>query len=248
MEKSNKQKFAQLLQLELNKIGVSLNARQAEKFDLLGESMLADPLYKSVSKIFEPSEIVMKHFLDSLVPLAFSLPCWENSKLILDLGTGGGFPMLPLAIMMPEARFIGVDSRLKSVEFVGRMANGTGLNNVSAKHSRIEELGRDKKFREKADLVICRALSAVRTLFEYCVPLVKNKGYALFYKGPKLEIELKESESAMKELGISKQQVILKELQEEVFGFSRGYLLVNKLKSVPDLYPRKSGMPTAKPL
>ncbi len=248
MEKSNKQNFAQLLQLELNKIGLSLNPGQAEKFDLLGKSMLADPLYKSVSKIFEPSEIVMKHFLDSLVPLAFALPCWENSQLILDLGTGGGFPMLPLAIMLPGAKFIGVDSRLKSVEFVGRMASCTGLTNVSGKHSRIEELGRDKKFREKADLVICRALSAVRTLFEYSVPLVKNKGYALFYKGPKLETELKEAETAMKELGINKQQIVFKELQEDIFGFSRGYLLVNKEKSVSDLYPRKNGLPTAKPL
>lgn len=248
MEKSNKQNFAQLLQIELNKIGLSLSARQEEKFNLLGASMLADPLYKSVSKIFEPAEIVMKHFLDSLVPLAFSLPCWQHGKLILDLGTGGGFPLLPLAIMMPEANFIGVDSRLKSVEFVARMADCTGLNNVSVKHARIEELGRDKKFRERADLVICRALSAVRTLFEYCVPLVKNNGYALFYKGPKLEAELKEAKTAMKELGINKQQVIFKELQENIFGFSRGYLLVNKLKSVSDLYPRKNGMPTARPL
>lgn len=240
--------FVNLMQPYLDGLGLKINKHQIDQLNALGNSMLADPLYPSVSKIFDPEEIALKHFLDSIAPLKFNLPCWEKAKTIIDLGTGGGFPALPLAVMLPHCKILGVDSRQKSVEFVARMANSIGLKNVGVKHSRIEELGRLPEFREKTDLVICRALSAVRTLLEYTLPLTRVGGYTLFYKGPKLDLELQEAEGAMKALAVTRQQLSFFQLDEPELPFSRGYLLVEKKQPVSDKYPRKNGQPSSSPL
>jgi 16S rRNA (guanine527-N7)-methyltransferase len=236
------------MQPYLQNLGLKLTNWQIEKINLLGNSMLADPIYKSVSKIFEPEDIALKHFLDSIAPLKFDLVCWKKAEQVVDLGTGGGFPLLPLAIMKPECRFLGVDSRQKSVEFVARMAEATGLENVRVKHARIEELGRDSQHREKNDLVICRALSAVRTLLEYTLPLTRDGGFSLYFKGPRLEQEIADAATAMRELGVAEGQLSFYELSEPEIPFSRGYLLVEKKNSVPAKYPRKNGLPSSRPL
>lgn len=242
------QAFVSLMQPYLDALGIVLSQTQIEQFDLLGNSMLEDPLYPSVSKIFEPMDIALKHFLDSIAPLKFDIPCWKKPKKIIDLGTGGGFPALPLAIMLPDSKILAVDSRKKSVDFVERMAKAVGLKNVSVKHSRIEDLGRETEFREKTDLVVCRALSAVRTLLEYTLPLVKNMGYAFYYKGPKLDQEILEAGNAMQALFIGKKQISFYQLGEPQLPFSRGYLLVEKKRAIAEKYPRKNGLPSASPL
>ncbi len=231
----------------LEKIGVKLSDRQYEQLDALASAMLADPMYKSVSKIFDPQEMAMKHFLDSLAPLCFSLPQWK-SKTIIDLGTGGGFPSLPLAVALPESQIIAVDSRQKSVDFVSRMAAAADLKNVVTCHARIEEIGRDPKFRERADLVVCRALSAVRTLVEYTMPLARTGGSALYYKGPKLDEELAESANAFNIFSIAVDNVEILRLAPPELPFARNFLLIRKTCPVSERYPRKCGLPLEKPL
>lgn len=240
--------FGQILLPWLKKLEINLSKRQLEQFDALGSSLLSDPLYPSVSKIFDKEEIVLKHFLDSLAPIRFQFPCWKTARIVYDLGTGGGFPLLPLAVAFPEKEFTGVDSRSKSVDFVSRIAKAIDLKNVEVVHSRIEELGRNKAYREKADLVVCRALSSIRTLFEYTIPLAAVNGCLLFYKGPKMEKELEESANAMKKLGVQKSEMQFEILQEPELPFCRGYLLTLKKRPVSSLYPRKNGLPAAKPL
>ena len=171
-------KISDFIKSQINSLKIDLSDVQLNQIDLLAENMLKDPLYKSVSKIFELEEMAEKHFLDSLLPLCYNLPIWK-SRNILDLGTGGGFPCLPLAIALPNSSFTAVDSRQKSVDFVLRMAESIGLKNVKTIHSRIEDLGQDSNHREKYDLVVCRALSAVRVLAEYTLPLTKNGGWSL---------------------------------------------------------------------
>lgn len=231
----------------LESLGIILSSSQIEQMQHLLDVMLADPLYPSVSKIFAPEEIVTKHFLDSLAPLCFNLPLWKSQR-VLDLGTGGGFPCLPLAIALPESQFCAVDARQKSVDFVARMASAVGLKNVSVKHARIEDIGREKDFREKADLVVCRALSAVRTLVEYTLPLVKSGGWTFFYKGPRLDGELADSAGAFSAFFIAPADVELLHLTPPELPFERSFVAIKKLRPVPEKFPRKSGLPTSNPL
>jgi 16S rRNA (guanine527-N7)-methyltransferase len=209
--------------------------------------MLEDPLYKSVSKISDPNEIAIKHFLDCLIPFSLNIP-FEKSKTITDLGTGGGFPCLPFAIMLPNPNFFAVDSRKKSVEFVVRMSESIGLKNVTGVHSRIEDLGHDSKFREKSDFVICRALSSVRTLAEYTLPLTKNEGYSFYLKGPKLEEEVTDAANAFSILGIKPENLNYFRISPPKIPFERNFLLIKKESTIPVKYPRKSGLPNEKPL
>lgn len=236
-----------IVQDYLKALGINAEKDKLSQLDFLVKTMLEDPLYPSVSKISEIGEIATKHILDSLAPLTFKLPLWKAGKII-DLGTGGGFPCLPLAVFLPEAEFVAVDARKKSVDFVARIAEKTGLKNVKVYHSRIEDLGRLSLFREKSDLVVCRALSAVRTLIEYMLPLVKNGGHALMYKGPKLDEELADSSGAFNAFAVSEEDLTLLRLAPPELPFERNFLVIHKTRIVSDKYPRKSGLPTSRPL
>jgi 16S rRNA (guanine527-N7)-methyltransferase len=231
----------------ISKLKINLTETQLKQLDLLAENMLKDPLYKSVSKIFEIEEMAIKHFLDSLIPLTYSLPIWKSKK-ILDLGTGGGFPCLPLAIALPESNFTAVDSRQKSVDFVDRMAKLIELKNVKTIHSRIEDLGRDIKHREQYDLVLCRALSSIRVLSEYTLPLTKNNGWSFYYKGPKLDEELAEATNAFNLLGVEPENIEIYRLLPPEVPYERNFVAIYKKRSVAEKYPRKAGIPLSKPL
>lgn len=231
----------------LNLLKIKLNSVQENQINLLSEIMLADPLYKSVSKISDPEEVAMKHFLDCLVPFSSDVP-EITAKNIIDLGTGGGFPGLVFAIMLPESTITAVDARQKSVDFVLRMAKQSGINNIKGIHTRIEDLGRDALYREKADLVVCRALSAIRTLVEYTIPLTKNNGLSLYLKGPKLEEELNDAENAFKVFGIKPEDITISSIPDSILPFERNLVFIKKSISCQSKYPRKSGLPTSKPL
>lgn len=247
-EKSLTNNFVAVMQPYLEKINLIFSLEQILNFNQLGNAMLSDPMYPSVSKIFTVEEIALKHFLDSIIPIKFAFDAFQKSNQIVDLGTGAGFPLLPLAIMFPNKSFLGVDSRQKSVEFVARMAKKVGLNNVAVKHVRIEELGQNPEFREKSDMVICRALSALRTLLEYTMPLTRVGGYCFYYKGPKLDKELAEAANALKTFSVNESDMVFYSLDEPSIPFSRGYLQIQKKHPVPLKYPRKNGLPAAKPL
>lgn len=240
-------KISDFIKPYTDKLKIKLDDAQIEKLDLLAENMINDPLYKSVSKIFDKEEMAIKHFLDSLLPLCYSLPLWK-SRNILDLGTGGGFPCLPLAVALPKSHFTAVDGRQKSVDFVARMAESIGLTNVETIHSRIEDLGQDKSHREKYDLVLCRALSSVRVLAEYTLPLTKNNGWSFYYKGPKLDEEIAEASNAFKVLGVDTNNIEIYRLLPPEIPFERNFISILKNISVPAKYPRKSGTPLSKPL
>ena len=240
-------KISEYIKTYIDRLKINLENSQLEKLDLLAENMVKDPLYKSVSKIFDTEEMAVKHFLDSLLPLCYSLPLWK-SKNVLDLGTGGGFPCLPLAIALPESHFTAVDGRQKSVDFVARMAKSIELTNVDTIHSRIEDLGQNKAHREKYDLVLCRALSSVRVLTEYTLPLTKNNGWSFYYKGPKLDEEISEASNAFKILGVDSNNIEIFRLLPPEIPFERNFISILKNKSVPEKYPRKAGTPLSKPL
>jgi 16S rRNA (guanine527-N7)-methyltransferase len=237
-----------ILQPHLERLQLSLSVKQAARLENLQQAMLQDPFYPSVSKISDPTEIAEKHFLDSLAPLHLPLPCWKPSRMILDLGTGAGFPALPLAVFFPDKQIIAVDSRAKAVDFVARMTAAVGLTNVKVIHARAEELGRERLFRGKSDLVVCRALSAIRVLVELTTPLLRSQGFALYYKGPKLDEELAEAAAAMTALRIDPGSVHVATVKPPLLPFERGYVLLTKTHPTPEIYPRRNGLPASKPL
>lgn len=228
-------------------LNLPLDTRQLDQLQLLADLMLQDPLYKSVSKISDQEEVAIKHFLDSLVPLGLNAAIWKVDR-ILDLGTGAGFPCLPLAVALPDRNFVAVDARKKSVDFVARIADKAGIKNVKVCHARIEDLGQEKNFRESYDLVVCRALSAIRILVEYTLPLVKNGGQAFYYKGPKVQQEMFEAANAFKLFGVADSDVKLLQLLPPEVPYERNFVRILKRKSVPAIYPRKAGLPASRPL
>jgi 16S rRNA (guanine527-N7)-methyltransferase len=227
---------------------IPFSPEQEDRLEQLGRAMVADPLYPSVSKIFSPEDIALKHFLDSLVPLSLPLPCWQSQGTILDLGTGGGFPSMPLAIALPGRTVIAVDSKGKSVDFVERMKTQCGLTNLMPRQGRAEELGQDPAFREDIDLVVCRAVAAVRILLELCLPLVKVGGHLLMYKGPKCDLELQEAQKALQVLGVSRKDCSVHQLEPPAIPFSRSFILIRKEQSTVPAYPRRNGIPNSTPL
>lgn len=231
----------------VEKLNLPLNRQQLEQLQLLADLMLQDPMYASVSKISDPEEVAIKHFLDSLAPLGLNSEIW-GARQILDLGTGGGFPCLPLAVALPHSNFVAVDSRQKSVDFVARVAEKAGIKNVITRHARIEDLGRDTAFRERSDLVVCRALSAIRILIEYTLPLLKNGGHAFFYKGPKVQEELFEANRALSVFGVTAEEVELLKLLPPAVPYERYFVRILKKCSVQAAYPRKAGLPASRPL
>ena len=242
-------KFAPHLLSLAEPLGLEIPPSLVPRFEALGEALVADPLYPSVSKIFDPAEIASRHFLDALLPLALPLPCWKDrTGTILDLGTGGGFPALPLALFLPDRQVIAVDAKGKSVEFVQRIGAALGLTNLRTVLGRAEEIGHRKEFRESVDLVVCRAVAAVRVLVEYCVPLAKVGGHVLLYKGPNLDEELTESANAFSRLGIGANDRSRHVLEPPLTPFSRGFVLIEKKRPTADTWPRRNGVPSSKPL
>lgn len=229
-------------------LGLNLSPEQLIRLEDGCGQMLADPLYPSVSKIAIPEEIATKHILDSLAPLALDLPCWKGLQRMVDLGTGGGFPAMPLAVLFPESEVVAVDAKGKAVEFVTRMRDGLDLGNLVPHLGRAEDLGQRPGWRESFDLVVCRALAGVRVLVEYCLPLVRIGGYALLYKGPNLDTEMGEARNALRTLGVEPDEVRIFTLTPPRLPFERGYVLIAKTRPTPKTYPRRNGVPASKPL
>ena len=232
--------FKALLREYSTDLGLSLDERKVAALADLGSALLDDPLYPSVSKIREPEDIVLKHMLDSLAPLVVFPKLWHGSDDMLDLGTGGGFPALPLAICFPERKIVAMDARQKSVEFVARMAAALHLSNVHAIQGRAEVLGRDPAYRGRFSLVVSRAVAAV--------PFARVGGTVLMYKGPKIDEELAEAENALQMLQITPGKTVQETLGPPRFPFERGFLCLTKEKETPEAYPRRDGTPAAKPL
>ncbi|MBF0543427.1 MAG: 16S rRNA (guanine(527)-N(7))-methyltransferase RsmG [Candidatus Riflebacteria bacterium] len=240
--------FLAYIEKYLAECKIPLSAGMREKFEELGSNLLQDPFYSSVSKIKDEKDISEKHFLDSLLPLSLGLNLWNEASKILDLGSGGGFPGFPLAIFFPEKKVTALDSKNKSIEFINRIAEKTGITNIRAISGRAEEFGHEKKFREKFDLVVCRAVGDFRIILEYCIPFVRVGGFCLFYKGPKIDEEMCGAKNALEKMKIRAEGISVFSKSPPVIPFSRAWILISKKVETPAVFPRKNGMPASKPL
>ena len=198
----------------------------------------------NLTTITDMEEFILKHYVDSITCADAEEFLEANS--IIDVGTGGGFPGVPLAIAFPEKRFILIDSLNKRVKIINDLCAELGIKNVKAIHGRAEELGRQKNLRENFDLCISRAVANMSTLSEYCLPFVKIGGTFIAYKGPNCREEIENAELAIEKLGGEVYGVFYNEL--EGFNFDHVLVYVEKINSTPKKYPRKAGTPAKEPL
>ncbi len=176
-----------------------------------------------------------------------STPATRNSQLrVLDVGTGGGFPLLPLALSLPSAHFVGVDSTQKKIDAVRRITDQMGMKNVELIAGRAEVLGHEKKFREQFDVVTARAVAEINVLLEYCSPLVKPGGRIILWKSMNVDQELKESERVQKEFRCTLKDQHVYELPGD-FG-KRQLLIFEKTGKLSSAYPRAVGVAKKNPL
>lgn len=226
----------------LKEINVDITDDQISKFYEYMNLLLEWNEKINLTAITEQNEIILKHFVDCLTIQKYI----ENNKKIVDIGTGAGFPGVPLAIMNKDNHFTLVDSLNKRIKFLCDVKEKIGLKNVEAIHSRAEDFCQDKLYREKFDVAVSRAVANLSVLAEYLLPAVKVGGKIICMKGSQIEEELNEAEFALKELGGCVK------LKEEFClpgtDMGRNIIIIEKIKNTPKKYPRKSGLPSKQPL
>lgn len=198
----------------------------------------------NLTAIKEDEEIIKKHFIDSLKIL--KIDEIRNAESIIDIGTGAGLPGIPLKIMLPEAKITLLDSLNKRVNFLMEVINKLNLKKIEAIHGRAEEMAKNKKFREKYDVVVSRAVASLPVLSEFCIPYVKIGGIFVAMKGPSVDEEIKESEYAIKILGGEIEKVDNVNIEDS--DLNHKLVIIRKIKNTNKEYPRKYSLITKKPL
>ena len=220
-----------------------IDDNKISQLDKYYEMLIEKNKVMNLTAITEFDEVLVKHFVDSL-SICTIIP--DDVKSVCDLGTGAGFPGIPMAIAYPDLQFTLIDSLNKRIKFLQEVVDALGLTNVTLVHGRAEEAGRNKLYREQYDLVVSRAVANISTLSEYCLPLVKVGGYFISFKSGDIEDEIKQSGKAISKLGGKLQKPVLFNLPDT--NISRSFLVIDKEKSTPKTYPRKAGTPSKEPL
>ena len=236
----NFDKFKKILQ-EWN---ITLSDEQEWQFSTFYEMLVEKNKVMNLTAITEFDEVIEKHFLDS-VSLGAVLDLKKELK-VLDMGTGAGFPGIPLKIIYPNLQITLADSLNKRVTFLNEVIEALKLNGIEAIHARAEELARNAAYREQYDLCVSRAVANLSTLSEYCIPFVALNGMFVPYKSGEIEEEVEAAKKAIFLLGGE-----LKQVHQFSFGendLHRSFVLIEKKKKTPKTYPRKAGTPAKQPL
>lgn len=228
----------------LQQLHIALSEKQMEQFLQYYELLVEKNKVMNLTAITEFDEVVEKHFLDS-VSLTKQLDLHQPLK-VLDLGTGAGFPGIPLKIVFPELEITLMDSLNKRVLFLQDVISSLQLENIEAVHGRAEEAARNKEYRESFDLCVSRAVANISTLSEYCLPFVKIGGSFISYKSSTIEDELEDGKKGIAILGGKVKDVYKFTLPESEL--QRSFVIIEKEKKTPKAYPRKAGTPSKEPL
>jgi len=238
--------FEKLMDEGCAELSLTLTEKQKEQFYQYYEMLIEWNKVMNLTAITELSEVVTKHFVDSLLLVKVLKDIDQKPYRVVDVGTGAGFPGIPLKIAFPNLQITLLDSLNKRVGFLNEVIKALGLTDITAVHGRAEDFGRDAKHREQYDLCVSRAVANMSTLSEYCLPLVKKDGLFIPYKSGKVEEEAKQAESAVKKLGGEMNPVITHILPGT--DVERTFIPVKKVGITAKKYPRKAGLPSKEPL
>ena len=234
--------FAEILAARGAEAQLSFTEEQLAQFTRYYELLVETNKVMNLTAITEPEEVAVKHMVDSLLAYEDGM----QGKTLVDVGTGAGFPGVPLKIYCPSLKVTLVDSLGKRLRFLQQVIDELGLKGIRCEHLRAEDAGRSKKHREQYDYVTARAVARLSVLSEYCLPLAKKGGQFIALKGSRFAEEIEEGEAAVKIIGgkiISAEPVKLPGLDD-----GRAIIKIAKIKATPAQYPRKAGTPEKQPL
>lgn len=222
--------------------GLTLSSEKAAVFYRFYEKLIEKNKVMNLTAITEFEEVVRKHFIDSVLNVDI-----KNCSRVLDIGTGAGFPGIPLKIMYPDIKITLLDSLNKRVEFLKECVDDLNMTNIECIHARAEDLARKDEYREKYDYVCSRAVSSLSTLAEYSLPYLKTGGIMISYKSGSKE-EIKNAERALKILGGDFKNIRTIDFNLPEGDEKRSLIYIRKIKATPGKYPRKAGTPAKDPL
>lgn len=231
-------------------LGIILSDEMKRQFSKYYEMLVEWNKVMNLTGITEYEEVYEKHFLDSIcIVKAFSeknIFLSDTTKKVIDIGTGAGFPGIPLKIVFPDMDITLLDSLNKRINFLNAVIEELGLSGIDTIHGRAEDYAKNQQHREKYDLCVSRAVANLSTLSEYCVPFLKRGGYFISYKSGEVDEELKDAEKALSLLGGKAEKVVKFKIPET--DIRRSFVIINKIQSTPGKYPRKAGLPSKEPL
>lgn len=236
------EEFKREFEKYLAKMNISLLKEQYGQFYAYMKLLIEWNEKMNLTAITDPKEIILKHFVDSLTIAKYV----KEDKSIIDMGTGAGFPGIPIKIYRKDVKAVLADSLNKRIKFLDEVIDKLKLENVETIHCRAEELGKNKQYREKFDYATSRAVANLSTLSEYLMPFVKLNGKCIFMKTIEVEEELEKAKKAIKTLGGKIEKVDKFEIPESDLG--RSIIIVKKEKITPNKFPRKPGTPAKEPL
>jgi 16S rRNA (guanine527-N7)-methyltransferase len=218
--------------------GINLTDIQLEKFQIYYNLLIETNKVINLTSITEEKDVVLKHFIDSL---AIKNYIDISNGRVIDIGTGAGFPGIPLAIIYNDTQFTLMDSLNKRINFINTVMEECKLYNIETVHSRAEDLGHNNVYREKYDYCVSRAVAAIPVLLEYCIPFLKTGGKFISYKSEKAEEEISLSGNAQKKLGCRFDKLYSFDLPGT--DISRKFVVFEKIKTTNRAYPRQAGKP-----
>jgi 16S rRNA (guanine527-N7)-methyltransferase len=230
------------------KLGIELDARQVEQFELYYRELIEWNTRINLTAITDYHSVQAKHFLDSLtVASVLSAQGVANSDFrIVDIGTGAGFPGLPLKILFPQPRLVLLESTAKKVTFLQHVIRKLELENVEVVNNRAEEAARLPLYREQFALVLSRAVASLPTLVELILPFCRVSGRCIVQKKGEIEHEVNSAKEAISVLGGKLEEIRAIELEE--FSDARYLIIIDKMRPTPDRYPRRAGLPKRRPI
>lgn len=227
---------------KLKEFNIEINEEQIKSFEKYMNLLLEWNEKINLTAITQPDEVKLKHFVDSLTVLKYI----NNDDKVIDIGTGAGFPGIPLKIMNENTKITLLDSLNKRINFLNIVIETLNLRNIQAIHGRAEEIARNKLYREKYDVAVSRAVANLSTLTEYMLPFVKVGGKCICMKGANVNEELERAQNAIKELGGEIERVDNFYLSDN--DNERNIIVIKKVKETNSKYPRKAGTPSKEPL